>query len=157
MQLCVAWHKSTPTQIGDSAGEEAELDLNRTKNKNTINSGAMDSDPKNSRDIYSDNIIHVEPKDLSDEQRLEMESALEEKMSEQRKLWLAGFHKTRNGAVNKVATPTIMPSASDLLGNEVKNPTKNLAHLIDASVARKFGSNMENQMHMLTKTMNDKF
>ena len=87
--------------------------------------------------------------DLSEEDRLEIERVLEE----QRKMMLAGFQKTRNGVVKKVATPGAMPSNPGLLGTEVKQSTEELAHLIDASVASKFGSSM----NTISKSMADKF
>ena len=59
---------------------------------------------------------------------------LDEERAEKMKLMLAGFQKTRNGIVKKVATP----SPSHLLGAKVKNPTNEIANLIDASVASKF-------------------
>src|ERR1041385_2054276 len=92
-------------------GNEAELDLTRTKNKDKImiNSGAMNSDLKNGSDINFDNIIPVELEDLSEELRLEMELALEK----QRKAWLAELQKTRNGVVKKAAIPSVAPSASN--------------------------------------------
>ena len=67
-------------KLATPLGNEAELDLTRTKNKDKIiiNSSAMNSDLKNGCDIDSDNIIPVELEDLSEELRLEMELALEE-------------------------------------------------------------------------------
>jgi hypothetical protein len=50
-------------------GTEAELDITRTKNKDKIiiNSGAMNSDLNNGSGIDSDNIIHVELEDLTED------------------------------------------------------------------------------------------
>ena len=112
----------------------------------------MNSDLKNSSDIDSDNIIPVELEDLTEELRLEMELALEE----QRKAWLAGLQKTRNGVVKKASITSVTPSASKPLGDEVTKSTEEIVHLIDASVASKFGNEMNNSMHAMAKTMNDK-
>jgi hypothetical protein len=109
----------------------------------------MSFDLKNGSDIDSDNIIPVELEDLTEELRLEMELALEE----QRKAWLAGLQKTRNGVVKKVATQSVTPSASKPLDDEVTKSTEELVHLIDTSVASKYG----NSMHALAKNMTDKF
>ena len=155
--LCCELQFSAPTQIGDSTGDEAELDLTRTKNKNIINSDAMNSDSKNMSDIDPDNIIPAAMEDLSEEDQLEIERLLEEQKAESKRLMLAGFKKTRNGAFRKVAAPSAMPSTLSLLGTEVNNPTESLAHLIDTSVASKFGSSIDNQMHILTKSMADQF
>src|SRR4051812_13228499 len=109
----------------------------------------MNSDLKNDSNIDSDNFISVELEDLSEELRLEMELALEE----QRKAWLAGLQKTRSGVVKKAAIPSVTPSASKPLGYEVTKSTKELVHLIDTSIASKYG----NSMHALAKNMTDKF
>ena len=59
-------------------------------------------------------------------------------MVERRKLKLIEYQKTRNSVVKKVA----VPSPSDLLGAEVKKPTKEIAHLINVTVASKHDSDM---------------
>ena len=115
VQFCVATQLATP--LG-------------TKNIHTMN-----TDTKNGSDFDPDNIIAVTLDELSDDDRREVERVLEEEKAEKMKLMLAGFQKTRNGIVKKVATP----SPSDLLGAKVKNPTDEIANLIDASVASKFG------------------
>ena len=62
---------------------------------------------------------------------------------------LAGFQKTRNGVVNKVAAPVSSASPSTDVS---KSPSaEEISHLIDVSVASKYGAQMEN----LTRTMND--
>ena len=103
-------------------------------------------------DINTDNIIPVTMEDLAEEDRMEIERVMEE----QKKMMLAGFQKTRNGVVNKVATPGAMPSNSTLLGTEVKQSNEEIAHLVDISVASKFGNDMTNAINMLSKSMADK-
>src|SRR4051812_8068648 len=82
-----------------------------------------------------------------------MELALEE----QRKAWMDGFQKMRNGVVKKVAAPNVMPSASKPLSAEVTKSTEELAHLIDTSLASKYGNEMTNSMHAIARNMTDKF
>ena len=127
--------------------------LGDKENKDNIHSDEMITDPNNNSDISPDNIIPTAMEDLSEKDRLEIERVL----GEQRKMMLAGFQKTRNGVIMKLATPSAISSISDLLGTEVKQSNEDLAHLIDASVASKFGSNMADMMHTLSKSMADKF
>ena len=130
----------TPTQIGDSAGDEAEFDLTWTMmpsssdlgDKNTTNSGAMDPNLKNTSDIDPDNIIAVTIEDLHEDDRRELEREIDEQV----KLRLARFQKTRNGVIKKPAMP------SKPLGTEVKNSIEDIAHLVDTSVASKYGSDL---------------
>ena len=81
---------------------------------------------------------------------------IERVMEEQKKRMLAGFQKTQNGVVNKVATLGAMPSNSTLLGTEVKPSNEEIAHFIDASVASKFGSSMANAVEAISKSMANK-
>ena len=90
--------------------------LGNKKNKGNIHSDEMTTDPNNNSDISPDNIIPAAMEDLSKEDGFEIERVL----GEQRKMMLVGFQKTRNGVFKKVATPSAMPSVSDLLGTEVK-------------------------------------
>ena len=110
----------------------------------------MDVAAKNGSDFDSDNIITVTLDDLSDDDRRELEWVLEEEKAEKMKLMLAGYQKTRNGVVKKVATP----SPSDLLGAEVKKPTDEIAHLIDVSVASKYGSDVADMSRTLQAVVN---
>ena len=91
-----------------------------TKNKNIH--VMADTDPKNGSDFILDNIIDVTLDDLPEEDRREFERRLEEEKAERIRLMLAGYQKTRNGVVKKVAAP----SPSDLLGAEVKSQPKKL-------------------------------
>ena len=70
-------------------------------------------------------------------------------MEEQMKMMMAGFQKTRNGVIKKVITP----SSSGPLGAEVKSPTEEIAHLIDVSVASKYGSDMSNTARTITEAV----
>ena len=131
-QFCVATQLATP--LG-------------TKNKNTH---TMNSDPKNGSDFDPDNIIAVTLDDLSEDDRRELDRKVEEDRAETIRLTLAGYQKTRNGVVKKVATP----SPSDLLGAEVKKPTDEIAHLIDVSVASKYGSDVADMSRTLQAVVN---
>ena len=72
----------------------------------------MENSPKDGSQIDTDNVIAVTLDDLSEEGRREIERELEgERLgSLQRKL--AGFQKTRNGVINKVAAPVSSASPS---------------------------------------------
>ena len=109
----------------------------------------MDTSPKDGRQIDTDNVIAITLDDLSEEGRQEIERELEEERLASLQRKLAGFQKMRNGVVNKVAA--LVSSASPST-NVSKSPSaEEISHLIDVSVASKYGAQMEN----LTRTMND--
>ena len=62
---------------------------------------------------------------------------------------LARYQKTRNGVVRKVP----VSSFSDPFNTEVKNSTKEIDHLVDVSVASKYGSDMKNTAHIITQAV----
>jgi hypothetical protein len=106
----------------------------------------MDSDAKNASDLDPDNIIPVTLDDLSEEDRRELERELEDEMAEARKLKLSGYFKTRSGAVKKVTA-----SKPPVHGTKVINSDEELAHLIDVSVASKYGSDMVDATRTITQ------
>ena len=105
----------------------------------------MSTESKNGSDIDPENVIAVTLDDLSEDVRRELEEELEKEKVERLKLKLAGYAKTRNGVVKKV-----VPSPSDA---QVKNSTEEIAHLIDVSVASKYGSDMENTTRTITQAV----
>jgi len=126
-----------PTQLATPLGK---------KNKKKQ---AMDNNPKDGSAIDPDNVIAVMLEDLSEDGRREIERELEEERLESLQRKLAGFQKTRNGVVNKVAAPVSSASPSTDVS---KSPSaEEISHLINVSVASKYGAQMEN----LTRTMND--
>ena len=127
-----------PTQLATPLGKK--------KNKKKQ---AMENSPKDGSQIDTDNIIAVTLDDLSEEGRRDIERELEEERLASLQRKLAGFQKTRNGVVNKVAAPVSSASPSTDVS---KSPSaEEISHLIDVSVASKYGAQMEN----LTCTMND--
>ena len=87
-----------------------------------------------------ENIITITLDDLSKEDRCEFEQKLEKEMAEWRKLKLIEYQNTRNDIVKKVP----VSSPSDAIYTKVKNSTKEIDHLVDVSVASKYGSDMKN-------------
>jgi hypothetical protein len=106
----------------------------------------MDIDNKNASDLDPDNIIPVTLDNLSEEDRRELERELEDEMAEARKLKLSGYFKTRSGAVKKVTAPK-----PPVHGTKVINSDEELAHLIDVSVASKYGSDMVDATRTITQ------
>ena len=106
----------------------------------------MATDPKDGSILTTDNIIPVTLDDLSEDQRRELEQKLEDQKAEGLKLMLAEYSKTRSGAVVKKVMP---PSPSSAANTKVSNATEEIAHLIDASVASKYGSDMANTTHAM--------
>lgn len=113
----------------------------------------MNTDPKIGSDFDPDNIIAVALEDLSEDDRREFERELEEEKVEKITLKLAGYQKTRNNIVKKIAAT----SPSHPFGVEVKKSTEEITHLIDVSIASKYGSGMTNTTHTITKAVVDKF
>ena len=105
----------------------------------------MSTESKNGSDIDPENVIAVTLDDLSEDDQRELEEELEKERVERLKLKLAGYAKTRNGVVKKV-----VPSPSNA---QVKNSTEEIAHLIDVSVASKYGSDMENTTRTITRAV----
>jgi len=127
-----------PTQLATPLG----------KNKNKKKPAMGDDHPKDGSTVDPDNIIAVMLEDLSEEDRREIEQEHEEDRLKNLQKKLAGFRKTRNNAVYKVALPASSASPS----TEVSAPlSEEIGHLIDASVASKYGTQIEN----LTRTLND--
>jgi hypothetical protein len=118
-------------------------------NKKNKKKQAMDTSPKDGSQIDSDKVIAVTLEDLSEEGRQEIEQELEEERLASLQRKLAGFQKTRNGVVNKVAAPVSSAPPSTEISKLTSG--EEIAHLIDALVASKFGTQMEH----LTRTMND--
>ena len=135
-QFCV------PTQLATPLGTK------KKKKRHT-----MSTDPKNGSDFDPDNIITVTLDDLSEDDPRELERELEEEKAQRLKLKLTGYQKTRNGVVKKVH----VSSPSDPFNAEVKNSTEKIAHLIDVSVASKYGSDLTNTARTITKAVVDKF
>ena len=109
----------------------------------------MENSPKDGSQIDTNNVIAVTLDDLSEEGQREIERELEEDRLASLQRKLAGFQKTRNGVINKVAAPVSSASPSTDVS---KSPSaEEISHLIDVSVASKYGAQMEN----LTRTMND--
>ena len=109
----------------------------------------MENSPKDGSQIDTNNVIAVTLDDLSEEGQREIERELEEDRLASLQRKLAGFQKTRNGVINKVAAPVSSASPSTDVS---KSPSaEEISHLIDVSVAGKYGAQMEN----LTRTMND--
>ena len=98
----------------------------------------MDNNPKDGSAIDPDNVIAVTLEDLSEDGRREIEWELEEERLESLQRKLAGFQKTRNGVVNKVAAPVSSASPSAEVIKLISG--EEIAHLIDASVASKYGT-----------------
>lgn len=102
----------------------------------------------NTFEVHPDNIVPVTLEDLSEEERKEIQRELEEEMRQ--KLKLAAYHKTRNGVIKKLNfIPPHNPEVSKPISAE------EIAHLIDASVASKFG--ISNSMTNITHEINDSF
>ena len=108
----------------------------------------MSTESKNGSDIDHENIIAVTLDDLLEDDQRELEEELEKEKVERLKLKLAGYAKTRNGVVKKV-----VPSPSDAFNTQVKNSTEEIAHLIDVSIASKYGSDMENTTRTITRAV----
>jgi len=113
-----------------------------------------DDHPKDGSTVDPDNIIAVMLEDLSEEDRREIEQELEEDRLKNLQKKLAGLRKTRNNAVYKVAVPASSASPS----TEVSAPlSEEIGHLIDALVASKYGTQIENLTHTLNDSLFGKF
>ena len=66
----------------------------------------MSTDPKDGSDLNPDSIIAVTLEDLPEDEWQKLEHELEEERVEKLKWKLAGFQRTRNGVIQKVATPS---------------------------------------------------
>ena len=64
----------------------------------------MSTDPKDGSDPNPNNIIAATLEVLPDDERQKFEQELEEERVEKVKYKLAGFRRTRNGVIQKVAT-----------------------------------------------------
>jgi hypothetical protein len=106
----------------------------------------MDNDTGDASNLNPDNIIPVTLDDLSKDDRLEIKRKLEEQKAEALSSMLTGFSKTRSGAVKKVTTPN-PPPATD---TKVRN-TEEIAHLIDVSIASKYGDDMAKATRTVTE------
>lgn len=88
------------------------------------------------------NIIAVTLEDLSEDQRQEV---LRQHDEELKKL-LAAYQKTRNGVIKKVIPEVSKPTSAE-----------EIAHLIDISVASKYGADMSHMSREFAQSMSDKF
>ena len=111
----------------------------------------MSTDPKDGSDLNPDNIIAVTLEDLPSDERQKLEQELEEERVEKLKQKLAGFQRTRNSVIQKVATP------SHPAGVSKTACTEEIAHLIDASVASKYGKQMTDMARTITESVVSKF
>ena len=73
----------------------------------------MATDPKDGSILTTDNIIPVTLDELSEDDRQALERELEEEKAEAMKLKLAGYFKTRSGAVVKKVMPPSPSFAAD--------------------------------------------
>ena len=107
----------------------------------------MSTDPKDGSDLNPDNIIAVTLENLPEDEWQKLEQELEEERVEKLKQKLAGFQRTRNGVIQKVATP------SHPAGVSKTACTEEIAHLIDASVASKYGKQMTDMARTITESV----
>jgi hypothetical protein len=123
---------------GDSVGKKKKIH-------------SMTTDQKNASDLDRDNIIPVTLDDLSEEDRREFERGIEEEKAAR----LKQYFKTRSGAVKKVTAPNPPPTVK----TKVINSNEEIAHLVDVSVASKYGSDMANTARTITQLASsfDKF
>jgi hypothetical protein len=114
------------------------------------------ADPKSTRlaadgsRVDVENIIDVAMEDLSEKDRndleLELQREIEEVMAERRKKKLACFQKIRGGAIKKGDTAKARPINSPFTLEE-------LVHMIDVSVNRKYGVDLEGITHTLMDSL----
>jgi hypothetical protein len=110
----------------------------------------MNTDPKDASNLNLDNIIPATLEDLSEDDQREIERELEEEKAERLKVKLAGYLKTRNGFIKKVPAPNLTAASS----TEVNKSPEEIAHLVDVSVASKYGSDMANAARTVTQLAN---
>lgn len=114
----------------------------------------VDNSPKDRSANDLDNVIPVTLDDLSEDDRRELHRELEEEMLERQKQKLAGYQKLRNDNIRKIASPN--SSAPHV--TEVSRPicTEGIAHLIDTSVASKFGTGMTHMAREISDSFTSK-
>jgi hypothetical protein len=113
--------------------------------------GARTSAATHSAGVHAKNAINVAMKDLIEDDR-KVEQELEKEMAELRRRKLACFQKTRNGVIKKANKAT----ASGTKVNSALHP-EDLAHMVDASVASKYGDDLTQLARVMAEDLRSTF
>jgi hypothetical protein len=147
---------------GDSAAEERRLDGDGCERVTgligAIHADRLEimTDPKGSKGapsadgagVQAKNTILVAMEDLIEADRKELERELEEEMAQRHQKKLACFQQTHNGVVKNADMATT-------LGVEVNTSLspEDLVHMVDVSVARKYGTDRTQFTHVVAEDM----
>jgi hypothetical protein len=102
--------------------------------------------------VHPKNAISVAMEDLSEEDQKEIERELETEMAEIWRKKLACFQKTCNGVIKK--SVTMVASASKV--NAQLSP-EDLVHMVDVSVASKYGVDITQFTRIMVEDMRNTF
>jgi hypothetical protein len=99
-------------------------------------------------DVLAKNAINVAMEDLAKEDQREVKRQLEEEMAELRRKKLVCFQKTHIGVVKKANTVAV---TSDKVSMQLS--PKDLVHMVDVSVASKYGVDLTQFMCVVAEDM----
>jgi hypothetical protein len=102
--------------------------------------------------VHVKNFINVVMEDLTEEDYMEIECELEEKMAEMWRRKLACFQKTCNDVIKKSDTSAV----SNTKVNSHLSP-EDLMHMVDESVASKYGADLTQFTWVMAEGMRNTF